>query len=137
MSGSIGRFRRGGLTAAAVGAAAAAVLAAGSPAPAAEEKISDAAKKEAATIFAQRCTTCHGANGKGDGPASAGLTPKPRDFSSADWQKSVTDEHIEKIIKLGGAAVGKSPMMPGNPDLTAKDEVVKALRAHVRELKGK
>ena len=38
------------------------------------------------------------------------------------------------VIKYGGAAVGKSPMMPANPDLSAKDEVVKALRVHIREL---
>ncbi|MCB9488900.1 MAG: hypothetical protein H6684_09240 [Deltaproteobacteria bacterium] len=57
-----------------------------------------------------------------------------RNFQDSEWQKSVTDEHIEKIIKYGGAAVGKSPMMPANPDLSAKDEVAKALRVHIREL---
>jgi hypothetical protein len=50
------------------------------------------------------------------------------------WQTSVTDEHLEKIVMYGGAAVGKSPTMPGNPDLMAKPEVVKALVAHVRGL---
>ncbi|MBZ0252419.1 MAG: cytochrome c, partial [Candidatus Methylomirabilis sp.] len=75
--------------------------------------------------------------GKGDGPASAGLAPKPRDYTSPEWQDSVTDEHIAKIIKYGGAAVGKSPMMPANPDLTAKDEVVAGLVEHIRGLKGK
>ena len=39
------------------------------------------------------------------------------------------------IIKFGGAAVGKSPAMPPNPDLVAKAEVVTALREHVRSLK--
>ena len=104
-------------------------------APAAGE-ISAAARAEADQIFKTRCFTCHGSLGKGDGPGSAGLTPKPRDLTSREWQASVTDEHIEKIIKYGGAAVGKSPTMPPNPDLTAKEEVVRALRAHVRELKA-
>lgn len=94
-----------------------------------------AAIAEAQQIFATRCTPCHGAQGKGDGAASAGLVPPPRDFSSAEWQASVTDEHIETIVKYGGAAVGKAPTMPGNPDLIAKPDVVKALRAHVRDLK--
>jgi mono/diheme cytochrome c family protein len=101
-----------------------------SPAPAAD----DAAMKEAKEIFATRCSTCHGAGGKGDGAAAAALTPKPRDLTSADWQKSVTDEHIEKIIIGGGAAVGKSPMMPPNSDLESKPEVVKALKTLVRDL---
>ena len=94
-----------------------------------------AAKKEAQEVFTMRCTPCHGTTGAGDGPASASLTPKPRIFSDADWQKSVTDDHIEKIIKFGGAAVGKSPTMPGNPDLMAKNEVVAGIRAIIRGLK--
>jgi len=97
-------------------------------APAAKDPA--AAAKE---IFATRCTPCHGAEGRGDGAASASLDPKPRDFHLADWQQSVTDEHIEKIIQYGGAAVGKSPAMPANPDL--KDPaVIKAIAAIVREL---
>jgi mono/diheme cytochrome c family protein len=78
--------------------------------------------------------TCHGPNGAGDGPASAGLVPPPRNFQDAAWQKSVTDEHIEKIVQYGGAAVNKSPAMPANPDLMSKPAVVAALRAHVRAL---
>ena len=62
------------------------------------------------------------------------MNPKPRDFTSAEWQKSVTDEHIDKIIIGGGAAVGKSPMMPPNSDLESKPDVVHALRQLVRDL---
>lgn len=90
------------------------------------------AKQQAQEIFAGRCTPCHGAQGKGDGAASKGLTPPPRNFSDPAWQKSVTDDHIEKIIKYGGAAVGKSPAMPANPDLNAKPQVVTELREIVR-----
>ncbi len=95
------------------------------------------AAAEAKEIFSTRCATCHGPQGKGDGPAGAALNPKPRAFSDPAWQKSVTDEHIEKIIVGGGTAVGKSAMMPPNPDLASKPDVVKALCAHVRELGGK
>jgi cytochrome c5 len=98
------------------------------------EDIPAAATAEADTVWQQRCTTCHGAGGKGDGAAAVALTPKPRDFSVADWQKSVTDEHIEKTILEGGQAVGLSPLMVGNPDLASKPDVIKALRAHVRSL---
>jgi mono/diheme cytochrome c family protein len=101
---------------------------AGAPVP-------EAAKKEAQEIFANRCTPCHGPTGHGDGPASAGLTPPPRNFSDAEWQKTVTDDHIEKIIKFGGAAVGKSMAMPPNPDLMAKPQVVGGLREVVRNAK--
>jgi hypothetical protein len=70
----------------------------------------------------------------GDGPGSAALDPKPRDFTSADWQASVTDDHLKKIIVYGGAAVGKAATMPPNPDLEAKPEVVAELVKHVRGL---
>ncbi len=105
------------------------------PAPAAAPAADAAtAQAEAEKIFSERCVTCHGPNGGGDGPASAGLVPKPRNFQDAAWQQSVSDEHIEQIVQYGGAAVGKSPAMPANPDLMSKPAVVAALRAHVRGL---
>ncbi len=96
--------------------------------------ISPAAKQEAAEIFSSRCTVCHGAQGAGDGPGSAGLTPKPRNFQDKAWQGTVKDDYLANIIKNGGGAVGKSPAMPPNPDLAEKTEVVNALVAHVRGL---
>lgn len=101
------------------------------------ETIPDAARQEAEAVWKQRCATCHGDTGKGDGAAAAALTPKPRDFTLDSWQSSVSDEHIEKIIAEGGQAVGLSMLMPGNPDLAPKPEVIKALRAHVRSLRAK
>ena len=103
-------------------------------AAAAAGPVTDADRTQAKEIFSQRCAICHGATGKGDGTASAGLQPPPRNFRDASWQTSVTDEHIEKIIALGGPAVGKSAAMPPNPDLVGKP-VVKALREHIRGLK--
>jgi len=99
-----------------------------------DDTIAPEAKKEADEIFAARCSTCHGQQGHGDGPASAGLTPKPRNFGDKGWQASVTNAHIENIIQNGGMAVGKSPSMPPNPDLVGKPAVVKGLRMHVRDL---
>ena len=96
---------------------------------------SDDSKTKAQEIFAQRCTPCHGAEGRGDGAASASLNPHPRNFHDVEWQKTVTDEHLVQIIKMGGAAVGLSPAMPANPDL--KDEaVLAALKDHIRTLGG-
>jgi hypothetical protein len=83
-------------------------------------------------VFATRCSTCHGQDGKGSGPASATLNPKPRDYTSAAWQKTVTDEQIKKTIVEGGPAVGKSPLMVPNPDLADHPDVVDGLVRIVR-----
>jgi hypothetical protein len=91
---------------------------------------------EVQTMFTQRCSPCHGESGHGDGPGSAALNPKPRNYTDAAWQKSVTDEQIKKTILYGGAAVGKSPLMPANPDLDGKPEL-DGLVAKVRSFNGK
>ena len=88
-------------------------------------------------IFNTRCSTCHGAEGKGNGPAAITLNPKPRNYTDVAWQKSVTDDHLREIIVKGGAAVGKSPLMPPNPDLENKPDVVNGLVAIVRAFSGK
>jgi len=94
------------------------------------------AATEAAQIFSTRCVTCHGPKGAGDGPGSASLTPPPRNFQDPAWQAEVDDAHIANIIQFGGAAVGRSLTMPGNPDLTGKPEVVEALVVLIRNLKS-
>src|SRR6185436_2078499 len=83
-------------------------------------------------IFGERCTPCHGKEGRGDGPSSAALNPKPRNYTDPAWQKSATDAGIAKAILEGGQAVGKSPVMPANPDLVKQPEVVAELVKVVR-----
>lgn len=101
-----------------------------SPAATAAAPIDAKAAKE---MFDTRCAACHGTNGKGDGPGAAALTPKPRDYTDKAWQKSVTDDQIKKTILLGGAAVGKSPIMPASPDLDSKPQVVEGLVQIIRQ----
>ena len=90
---------------------------------------------EARQIFAGRCAVCHGATGGGDGAGAAALNPRPRNFHDPAWQAGVTDAQIENIIRVGGAAVGKSAAMPPNPDLASKPAVVTALRVMLRGLR--
>ncbi|MGI9559246.1 MAG: c-type cytochrome [Thermodesulfobacteriota bacterium] len=68
--------------------------------------------KKGAASFATLCASCHGAAGKGDGIAAAALNPKPRDLSNAAYLSTLTDEYLLKVITQGGAAVGKSNIMP-------------------------
>lgn len=82
-------------------------------------------------IYLQTCAPCHGKEGKGDGPAAANLNPKPRDHSNGEYMSKLSDEHIGKIIKQGGAFAG-FPGMPAQPQLKTDD--INALLAHIRTL---
>ena len=108
-------------------------------APAASvQAVAKADPAEAAkTYFKQNCVVCHGADGKGDGPGAANLTPKPQNYTDPKWQDKVKDDELKKAIIQGGAAVGRSPIMPAHPDLKKKPEVVDELVKVIRSFKGK
>jgi mono/diheme cytochrome c family protein len=72
-------------------------------------------------IFTQICVPCHGPEGKGDGPASVSLDPKPRNLSDPGYMAGLNDRYVFELVSRGGGAVGKSPLMPAQPTLTAKD----------------
>ena len=91
------------------------------------------ADAQARALFRDTCAMCHGVSGKGDGQAAQSLNPKPRDYTDAAWQASVTDEQIKTIILEGGQAVGKSPSMPAmKAQLADKPEVLDALVRLIR-----
>jgi mono/diheme cytochrome c family protein len=64
-----------------------------------------------AKLYAQFCASCHGPKGHGDGPVAGTLNPKPANHSDHVFMASLSDQHIYQVIKMGGASVGKSPMM--------------------------
>lgn len=58
----------------------------------------------AKTTAETNCATCHGASGKGDGPAAAALPPpKPADWTSARLAKETDGEIFWKITNGRGA----------------------------------
>jgi mono/diheme cytochrome c family protein len=85
---------------------AAPVAAAPAPAPTAPP---DAANGK--TLYAANCASCHGPAGAGDGPAGAGLVPKPARHDDGAYMNALSNDHIFAVIKGGGPAVGKSAMM--------------------------
>ena len=71
----------------------------------------DGAPESGATHYASLCASCHGARGEGDGPAAAGLRPKPTAHVDGAAMNALANEYLFRIIKEGGPAVGKSPLM--------------------------
>jgi mono/diheme cytochrome c family protein len=91
----------------------------------------DAAKGE--QLYVTYCSSCHGARGAGDGPVAAGLDPKPAKHNDGAYMNALKNEHLFKITKEGGPAVGKSPMMaPWGGTLS--DEQIWDVVAFVRSL---
>lgn len=86
----------------------------------------------ATEIYLQRCVLCHGPKGQGNGVAAVNLKPKPRDLHDKAWHSATSDQAIAAIIVQGGAGVGRSMMMPPNPDLAHQPGVVDGLVAIVR-----
>jgi mono/diheme cytochrome c family protein len=74
-------------------------------------------------VFAQTCATCHGPEGRGDGPGGTGLNPKPRNFSEKTAWKNGT--RLEDIYKTLDEGIKGSSMVSYNY-LTKKDRMALA-----------
>ena len=80
------------------------------------------------------CVSCHGATGKGDGPAATALTPKPRNFTEQAVMSKKTDADLKKVIQQGGTAAGLSPSMPPWGAALSEQDVANVI-AFIRTLK--
>lgn len=87
---------------------------------------------EAREILAERCSPCHGADGRGDGPAARECDPKPPNLTDAVRQSHISNDELRRLILLGGKATGRSNQMPPNSDLAQRRETVDALVSLVR-----
>lgn len=106
------------------------VLVVGAPQSVADEK---GEAKEGEKTYRLLCASCHGESGKGDGPAAAALPTKPSSLVDTQYVKTLSDQHLFTVIKDGGTAVGKSPLMPawsGQLD----DEKIWDLVAYLRKI---
>jgi len=89
------------------------------------------AAEKAPSLYKDLCASCHGTQGKGDGPAAAALNPKPGDFTNCKVMAKESDETLLKIIKGGSQSVARSPMMPAWGG-ALEDQQIKELVAYIR-----
>lgn len=82
-------------------------------------------------LFATHCASCHGAGGKGDGPASSGLVPPPANFTDAHHARFYSDAGRVEIIREGSPGTA---MAPFKSVLSAQG--VLDVYAYVRSLRG-
>lgn len=67
---------------------------------------------EGKNLYANYCATCHGDQGKGDGPAARALPARPADHTNGAIMNKFNDKFLLDVITKGGSAVGKSSFMP-------------------------
>ncbi len=85
-------------------------------------------------LFTAHCAPCHGATGRGKGPAAIALDVAPRDFLHERFRYVSTvngvptDEDLDNSIMHGRRFGG----MPANPQLTNSE--VQALASYIREI---
>ena len=92
----------------------------------------DAAKGEA--HYKTLCISCHGEKGDGNGPAGASMNPKPGNFTDPANADRITGEWAYKMVKNGGPANGKSPMMIAWSGVL-NDQQVRDVSAYVLKFK--
>jgi len=127
------------LTVAAVAAVSASVAVADADAVAAAPTVAGGEPLRGRALYEQSCVLCHGAEGKGDGPAGLPALPMPRDFTVGAFKfdadadgRSGTDRDLFLVIRDGAAVYGGSPLMAGWGHLG--EERVRALLEYVRSL---
>jgi mono/diheme cytochrome c family protein len=54
-----------------------------------------------ASVYAIRCAPCHGAEGGGDGPAAASISPRPRNFRDPEFWRGRTAEQLRLVVRQG------------------------------------
>lgn len=98
-----------------------------------------AAAPSGAQVYQTYCVTCHGAKGAGDGPAAAGLNPKPASFATSSFRLDANGngqpgevEDIKAVARDGAAKYGGSPLMA--PWAMLSEQQLTAVAEHVKSL---
>lgn len=78
------------------------------------------------------CFSCHGNEGKGDGPAGAALKPKPRNFAEPKWKYGFELEKVKNTIAKGSPGTSMAAY-----EGTLTPEEIDAVARYVITLGGK
>lgn len=92
------------------------------------------------TTYVEYCVQCHGMEGKGDGPASKGLLPPPRNFAQGLYKFPWTqygelphDEDLFRIIRGGLKGTAMLPWDISDERLDAVTQYIKTFAPEVWE----
>ena len=84
-------------------------------------------------LYRQRCASCHGTMGQGDGPNATYLDRPPARHADGRAMRVRTNDRLFDAIYAGGAIMGGSARMPAfGETLSAED--IRLLVKHIRQL---
>lgn len=87
----------------------------------------------ASSVYGRQCIGCHGRAGRGDGPSSGMLNPKPRDFASGDFVHFRRDQRqrpsqleLMQVIHTGAPGTGMASFKRlGSAEISALSDLVR------------
>ena len=83
---------------------------------------------QGAALYQENCVSCHGDQGRGDGPQAANLATRPQDFTNLEYMAEQSSENLFQTI-----AQGISPDMPAYQGQLSESERWQ-LTAYLRSL---
>jgi len=84
------------------------------------------------TIYEQRCASCHGEKGLGDGPAGQALDPHPGNL--VELVKVAKDDYLFWRISEGGAMAPFNSSMPAQKGVLTEEEIWQVI-AYIKTFK--
>ena len=91
-------------------------------------RATEAQRLEGEGLYTQRCASCHGAAGAGDGAMARSLSRLPPDIGTVAWQSEHSDDQLAEVVRAG---IPGTAMPPSNELLPAQ---VQSVVAYLRTL---
>jgi len=89
----------------------------------------EARAQAGSALFRMQCAACHGAGGRGDGPAAMGMNPP--DLTLAAMHERVSDADLATVIRSGRGAMPAFGAMIDDAGIAALVGHLRSLRASV------
>jgi cytochrome c oxidase cbb3-type subunit 3 len=83
-------------------------------------------------VYLNRCLSCHGPKGRGDGPIAKGMRPPVGDLTDGEWKHGDQPEQVLAVMNEGV----RDSSMPGYSRILTASEV-RAVTAYVYHLAGR
>ena len=78
-------------------------------------------------LYRNYCAVCHGAEGRGDGPAASSFDPPPPDLTDAERMQQLTDGRLLEVLSSGSGTMNGFGSMLTPEEVEAVAEYTRTL----------